>query len=456
MFQIVGIVLPFLTVPYTTKILGADNLGVCAYTAAIINYFCMAADLGTNVYGIRTIAYNRDDKEKLNKVFTEIVTIRVMLNVLGAIMALVYILIFTEKYRIIFLLQMICFLSQIFDLAWFYQGIEEFKNIAIRNIVLKCIYVISIFLFIKSNSDLPKYVFIITFLMFGSSIVYWIGLKKYVKLDFKMKKGTILKHLKNSMHLFVPQIAIILYTSLDKVMLGSLVDKKYVSFYDMSLKFTMIGMIFITTFGTVMMPKISNLAANNNGDAIKEKTKESLEILTAIAIPMIFGLIAVSNGIVDLMLTEEFNEVGMLIKILSITIIFWTWNNVTGSQLLIPMKKEKLITISVVIGAVLNIILNIILIPRIQAAGCVVATLVTEAIVTGVQIYFCRNYFKIGLGSIWKTIVASIIMFAAIIFISNIFIQLLIGVIIYFFIMILLKDKYIFYGINKLRGSLKI
>ena len=453
-FQIVGIILPFITVPYTTKILGADNLGICAYTAAIINYFCMAADLGTNVYGIRTVAYNRDNKEKLNRVFSEIVTIRVMLNCLGIILALIYILCFTEKYRIIFFLQLITFLSQMLDLAWFYQGIEEFKNIAIRNIALKCIYVITIFIFIKNNGDLPKYVFIITFLMFSSSVVYWIGLKKYIKVNFKIKFNTILYHLKNSIKLFVPQIAIILYTSVDKVMLGSMADKKYVSFYDMALKFTMIGMIFITTFGTVMMPKISNMAANNNEEAIKVKTKESLEILTAIAIPMIMGLIAVSNGIVDLMLTKEFTEVGFLIKILSLTIVFWTWNNVTGSQLLIPMKKEKMITVSVIIGAIINIGLNALLINKIYAVGCVTATLITEVIVTGIQIYFCRKYFKIGIGSIWKTIAASIVMFCGIIYIKNIFIQLLVGVIIYIFVMVILRDKYMIKIFKVAKGSI--
>lgn len=454
LFQIVGMVLPFVTVPYTTKILGASNLGVYSYTAAIINYFCMAADLGVNLYGIRTIAYSRDNKEKLSKVFMEIFLIRVILNMVGAIIAGGYVFIWGGEYKIVFLIQMIAFLAQMFDLAWFYQGIEEFKNIAIRNIVLKIIYVVCIFMFIKGDKYVAKYTFIITFLMFVSSIVYWIGIKKYIKINFNIRKLQIINHVKHSIYLFIPQIAIILYTSLDKVMLGSMLDKKYVSFYEMSLKFTMIGMIFITTFGTVMMPKISNMAANNNEDAIKEKTKESLEMLTGIAIPMIFGLIAVSNGIVKLMLTEEFNPVGTLIKILSITIIFWTWNNVTGSQLLIPMKKERMITVSVIIGAVINIILNFMLIPKIQAAGCVIATLITEFIVTGIQIYFCRKYFKIGIDSIWKTTVASIVMFLGIIYINNIFIQLIGGMVIYLLCMIVFKDKYIIKILKVAKGSI--
>ena len=71
-YQILVIILPFITAPYISRVLGAHNVGVYSYTQAFANYFYLFAMLGVMNYGNRTIAAVRDDFEEIKRRFWEI------------------------------------------------------------------------------------------------------------------------------------------------------------------------------------------------------------------------------------------------------------------------------------------------------------------------------------------------------------------------------------------------
>lgn len=437
MYQLLNLVVPLITLPYITKVLGPENYGIYIYSFTLISYLILFTDFGLRVYGSRKISYVRDNLEKKTNAFWDVFFAKLILAMTMSIIAVIIFYIINSN--IIYWLQLLGVLISILDISWFYQGIEKFKEIALRNMLIKIIFVLLLFIFIKSSNDINLYVVIVLITTLIGNLTFYLSLKNEIlKPNFKTLK--IVDTLKESIHLFLPEIAIKLYTSMDRVMLGYFLLKEDVSYYDIANKFLIIMMIGITTFGSIMLPKISNLFYANKFEEIKNLLKIVINYYLMFSIPLIFGILATSKELVLKFLGNEYLQVIPVINLMSFTIIFWTINNITGSQILIPMKKEKILTKSVFIGALVNFILNFILINRIGIIGVVIATFITEGIVTFIQIYFSREYLKIDFYKVIKYSFASLIMYIFIKKIQTLYLKILLGLLIYLLFMIMLKE----------------
>lgn len=437
LYQLLNLLVPLITLPYVTKKLGAQNYGIYVYSFTIISYITLFTDFGLRVYGNRKISYLRDDLQNKTNAFWNIFFTKLILTLI--VLVLTIVIFYLADLPIIYWLQLLSLLISIFDISWFYQGIEKFKEIALRNIVVKIIFIILLFGTIKKPSDINLYIVIVSITTLIGNLILYLSLKGEI-LKPNLRKIDIKETLKEAVHLFLPEIAIKLYTSIDRIMLGYFLLKQDVSYYDIANKFLIIIMIGITTFGNVMLPKISNLFYTNKENEIKKLLKLVLNYYLMFSIPLIFGILATSKELVLKFLGEEYLEVVPVINLMSFTIIFWTINNVTGNQILIPMNKEKILTKSVFIGSILNFLLNLFLIKKIGIIGVVVATFLTEAIVTSIQVYFTKEYLKIDFLKIIKYILSSIVMFAFIQIIPLLYLKILSGIILYLFMMIILRE----------------
>ncbi len=351
------------------------------------------------------------------------------------------------------------------DISWFYQGLENFKKTALRNIVVKLISVVSIFIFIKNENDVAKYllIYVLTTLLGNASL--WLGIKKYI-VKLKIRDLQILKQLKPTVYLFIPQIAIQVYTVLDKTMIGTITNNmSEVGYYEQTQKIIKILMTIITSLGTVMMPRIAKCYAEGAQDKIKEYMKNTFRFVYFLAFPMIFGIIAVSNSFVPFFFGDGYEKVKLLMKVMSPIILFIGLSNVTGTQYLLSTKKQKQFTISVICGAIVNAILNLILINMFDALGAVIATVIAELTVTAVQIYYVKDdfNFKEIIKSAKKYILSSLLMFLLCFiigrFIQNnkisIIVQVLLGAITYVTSLLILKDKFVFDFLNRVKNKIK-
>lgn len=351
------------------------------------------------------------------------------------------------------------------DISWFYQGLENFKKTALRNIVVKLISVVSIFIFIKNENDVAKYllIYVLTTLLGNASL--WLGIKKYI-VKIKIKDLQILKQLKPTIYLFIPQIAIQVYTVLDKTMIGAITNNmSEVGYYEQTQKIIKILMTIITSLGTVMMPRIAKCYADGAQDKIKEYMKNTFSFVYLLAFPMIFGIIAVSNSFVPFFFGDGYEKVKLLMKVMSPIILFIGLSNVTGTQYLLSTKKQKQFTISVICGAIVNAILNLILINMFDALGAVIATVIAELTVTAVQIYYVKDdfNFKEIIKSAKNYILSSLFMFLLCFiigrFIQNnkvsIIAQVLVGAITYVSCLLILKDRFIFEFLNRVKDKIK-
>lgn len=460
-YQLLILFLPLITVPYISRVLGAENIGIYSYTISITTYFITFASLGMALYGQREIAFNQNNKKQYSKIFYEIVTLRLIMLFISLIIFYFVFVLGNNDYSTYYKVLCLEIIANVFDISWFFQGLEEFKKTVFRNIIVKLVSLVAIFVFVKTKDDLIIYFIIYVLSTFLGNISLWFYLPRYLD-KIKIKELKIFKHLKPTIALFIPQIAIQVYTLLDKTMIGAIIsDKTEVGYYDQAQKIIKMLLTIITSLGTVMMPRIASTYAEGNNKKILDYLYKSFRMVLMLSIPMILGIIVISDSFVPIFFGKGYKNVSLLMKVISPILLLIGLSNVCGTQYLLPTKRQKEFTISVVGGAIINFIINMLLIPKYGALGASIGTVIAELSVTLVQIYYVRNdfNFKKIIKMSFNYILASIIMFISCFLIGylinnnlySLLTKLTIGVLIYGITLFLLKDEFILNLLNKIR-----
>lgn len=451
-YQIMIVILPIVTTPYVSRVLGANGIGIFGYTLSIVTYFILFGSLGISIYGQREIACVRDDKSKMTKTFVEIFSLKLITMLISTT---IFFITFAlgEEYNTYYKIYLLEFISNIIDITWFFQGLEEFKKIAIRNIIVKIISVICIFTFVKTVNDLYLYILIYCLSNIFGNGVLWIKLKDILS-KINIKELNIVKHLKPAILLFVPQIAIQIYTVLDKTMMGNILnDMSVVGNYEQSQKIVKLVLTLITALGTVAAPRIAYNYFNGKKDEVNAYLKKSFNFVWFLGIPACFGLIAIASNFIPWFLGKEYTSSIMLVQLGSLLILAIGLNNITGVQYLISVKKQNVFTSSVILGALINFVLNLILIPIYKATGAMISSVIAESIILIVQLIYLRKHFslKIVFGSAPKYVISGIIMFMITYIvgqymqpnINTTMIQILIGMIVYVTVLLIMRDGFL-------------
>lgn len=448
-YQFFLIIVPVATIPYVSRVLGPSGVGINSYTNSIVQYFILFGSIGVSFYGNRQIAYVRNDKKKLSDTFWSIFILRAFFITISLTAYMITALSYT-KYTSFLLIQSILLVAAAFDISWFFMGIEMFRITVTRNILIKIISLISIFTFVKNSGDTAVYITIIALSTFFGNLTLFPYLRNRVGLP-KIKLSDAFKHLLPSLSLFIPQIAIQIYVVLNKTMLGSMVSTDAAGFYDNSDKIVRILLAIVTSTGTVLLPHLANKFINGDQTAVKNIFAFSFDFVSFITVPLVFGLAAISNKFTFLYLGNKFIAVGTLIIIECLAALFISWNNAIGSQYLLPTKQNKSYTISVCVGAFVNIVLNFPLIIIGGAWGAMIATVISEMSVTISMLFSIRNQLSIKklFSEFYKYFIAGFVMFIIIYYIdihtsknwNMLLFEVIIGVLVYIVVLKLTKPK---------------
>lgn len=409
-YQVFVLLVPFITLPYISRVLKSTGVGIQSFTNSNTQYFILIGSIGVALYGNRQIAYYRDDKEKTSQIFWEIFLMRAV-TILVALGMFFIFLNTQHQYHSAYLMQSILIVAAAFDISWFFMGIENFKVTVLRNILVKLISLICIFVFVKTKDDLNLYIAILSISQLLGNLTLFPYLRHYVKLP-KLRSLRIWCHFKPSLILFVPQIATQLYLVLNKTMVGQMVSVEAAGFYDSSDKIVKMLLAVVTATGTVMLPHVANTFAKGQMEQVKQYLYTSFDFVSAISIPLMFGVAAVAPKFTRLFFGKGFDPVGPLMMIEAIVILVIAWSNVLGVQYLLPTGHNKEYTVSVTIGAVVNLVLNVPLIICLGANGAMISTVISEISVTAYQLYVTRKELRISLlfKDIWKYLVPGLIM----------------------------------------------
>ena len=390
---------PLITFPYLARTLGPEHVGVLNFAESIAKYFVMLAALGIPIYGIREIAKVQNELKERTKIFAEIFTINLIctLGLSFIFLAAVFFIPQLNKEKVLFYWTIAYFIFQVFYLEWFFNGMNQFKFIAIRQFIIRFFFIIFVFILIKSQFDYVNYMR----MQFGLSVLLAIinfnNLSKHIALNKSSFSNLDLrKHIKPLLYIFLTIFSISIYFSLDTILLGFLANNESVGYYSTALK---LNKLIIAVFGAVavaIFPSLINLYHSQQIEKFRELIRQVFFVLVSLSIPAIVIFISCAKEIVHVLFSQNFDRSILPLQITAPLILIVSLSSIFGFQVLSALAKDRQILYSAIIGMSVSIVLSILLVPTLMEVGEAITILVTELSVSVSFIYFTKKYFKVG------------------------------------------------------------
>lgn len=448
------LIFPLLTFPYASRILNPDGIGQVNFAVQTETFFALLAGLGIASYATREASRLRDNRFELSKFCREILSIN-FISMFFAYSLLALSLIFVpkyEQYRLLIIVRSTNIFFTTIGLEWLYRAEEDFKYITIRSLVFKFSGLAFLFLFVKTKDDKVEYIIFGILTSVASNICNFFHSRKYI--DYKQKINLELtKHLKYIFLFFGMSFICSIYTILDTEMLGFLTDDTQVGYYTAASKFNKLSLGLLNSIIAVLLPRLSYYKQNNQKEKFLELCEKATCVVILLSIPMVVGLIGLAKPLVLLFSGNKYLEAVPAMNIISPVVFAISISTLIGSQIFPAINKEKITLVAISCGAITNVLINLIFIPKYGAKGAALGTLIAEFAVTTVEIIYLFKYIsKNILISLFHSIIASIPIALIIVFFSNIIhnyvfliiISIMSSVLVYFFMLILFKNKFFY------------
>ena len=455
---------PLITFPYVCRVIEADGIGQINFFQSIISYISLFTCLGIPMYAIREIARNRSDVVQMNRTAMEILLLHSMLTLVGyAIVAILCLTVPQIQVNIpLFLILSLTIFFTAIGCEWFYQGIEDFKYITIRGLIIKTVSVVLLFIFVKSKTDLLYYGCYTVFGVLGGNIFNFFRLRKYIhRENIIFSELHIKRHIKPVLKVFSFSVVTSIYLQLNTVLLGFLKNALAVGYFAAATKVMQMLLTMSACLGSVMMPRASHLIAENKEDEFNRLIQKSYDFTLAIALPMTIGLIFCAPSLITALCGVKFEHSILPSQIIAPIILMVAISNVFGIQVLFPKGKINIVTLCCGIGAVADLILNLCLIPLFSYIGTSIAYLGAEVATTVSMyfigrryipiIYFKKSHLTYALGCIVMAFALYGISLLQLPTLTILLLQGCCGVLAYFIILCICKDEMLVQILSKIK-----
>ena len=472
-YQVFALIVPLVVTPFVSRVLGSDGIGEYAFTYSLTSYFVLFGAFGFGYYAQREIARFQNNKYEQTKVFWEIFLCRIFTILVSLIINNIFVLSgLYKEYKLLMIIFNINIIATMLDIAYLYQGNEEFKIIAIVNVIAKAIGVAVMFIFVRIESHVWIYTMCNCIILLGSNLMLWFLLPKMLT-KVNPKELKVFRHFIPSLRLFIPTIAVSVYTMLDRTLIGLMVTGETTKtlsdgttevvknadiqngYYEQSEKIVKMALTVLTSLGTVMIPKNSFFFKTGELERVKTNIIGAIKFVFILGFPIMFGLMATAMNFSPWFFGPGYDSVPMIIMIFSPLILAIGLNNVFGIQYLLPAGKDNIYALSVLIGAVVNLALNLAMIPFLGAVGAAIASVIAETLILVFQMIYLRKVFNykqlilpfvkyLLLGGIMFTVVFLLNYYVFKPSIINSLILVAIGVSIYFVLLLIVRDPIVF------------
>lgn len=401
------IIFPLITFPYVSRILLPVGTGKVSFATSVVACFSMFAQLGIPTYGIRACAQVRDDKEKLSRTVHEILFINLITCTIAYttfFVALAFVPKLHEEKSLFIIISLMIIFNAI-GVEWLYKALEQYSYITIRSIVFKFLALIAMFLLIHQQNDYVIYGGISILAGVASNIFNFINLRKLI-IYHPIGKYNLKHHFKSIAIFFAMSIAIIVYTNLDTIILGFMKTDEDVGYYNAAVKIKSILATFVSSLGTVLLPRVSYYIEHEMNEEFKLITKKALNFVVLIACPsIVYFTIFAKEGILFLSGSAYIGSI-LPMQIMMISILFIGLSNITGMQMLVPLGRENIVLYAVIAGAISDVIICFLLIPQYASSGAAIGTLISEIVGFSIEFFVLRKqvasiFKKISYGKIF-------------------------------------------------------
>lgn len=396
-----------LTYPYVSRVLGVTNIGICNFVDSVINYFILFSSMGIGVVGIREIAKAKGDTLRQSKVFSALWTLMagmtlLMLFCLLAVTALVPQL---NEYASLMMVGACKLIANLFLIEWFYKGIEKFKYITYRSLLVKTVYVVCVFLFIHRSADYPIYYLLSVLLVAFNAFFNISHSRKFI--HFVWDKNVLSEFKRSFFILGLYLMLTSMYTSFNVTFLGFVTNVTEVGYYTTATKLHGIILAFFSAFTGVMLPRISVLVAENRIDEIKCLTDKSFDLLFITSVPLIVFSIYFAPEIIYLISGNGYEGAITPMRMMMPLVLVIGIEQILIVQLLMPLGNDRVILINSIIGAVVGLAANVILVPLWEAKGSALVWMLSELVVLLSASYFLQR--QVGLHIPMKKVLFSLV-----------------------------------------------
>lgn len=413
-YQVLALLVPFITIPYVSRVLGADGVGTYSFSLSIVTYFMLASALGVQGYGVREIARSRDDFDLCSKLFWGI-TLTIALTTGACAIAWVGLSFAFPESTLLFLAFTPMLVSVAFDISWFYVGLEKMGHVVLRNTIVKLLGVVLLFALVHSPDDLIVYILINSGVQLAGNLSMWFTLSGLVSSP-SFKDANLRRHFRESLVYFVPTLATSLYTVLDKTLIGVITGDSFQNgYYEQADKVVRMAMtLTFTSVNLVLGARLAYLFEKGEVDEARERALRSLDFIMLLGCAFAFGIAGVADTFVPLFFGVGFEPVANLLRFMCPLILIIGVSNCLGSQYYTPSGRRAQSARYIVVGAVCNIALSLALIPFLGMYGAVIGSTAAEVLITVLYIVNCNRFFtwRAIWSRTWPRVVAGVLAIA--------------------------------------------
>ena len=443
---LMNILLPLVISVYTSRILMPDGIGTLACVGTVVSLFVSLASLGIPNYGTKVISLKCSDRNELNKSYSELFLLNAIGTLIVSVVFVGYVACFVKEYKVLYFVLGLQLFLNCFNVDWYFGGIERYDAVAIRSFVIKCLSVIAMFLFVRTKEDLIIYAVISAVASAANNVVGF----RLAKARLVFKNLNLKQHIKPILVLSLTIIFSTIYMKVDIIMLQHMVGEDCVGIYSNAHKIVNIVTSVCTAITAVFLPRISYLYQNDRKefDALIAK---GLEFLYFITIPACTGLIILAKELTQVLYGDAFAAAGSVMMILALLIVIQGIGGLTNYQVVICSGKESVFIPTTIISMLINVSVNWLLIPRYNAVGAAIASVLGELFLNvALFIYIHKTVgFRVHVSTFVKCLIADAVMVGAVFAVKWVemsdllhwIVIVLVGAAAYFAVSIVLKNN---------------
>lgn len=400
----------FITFPYVARVLGVERIGLVNFVDNTVNYFLLFATMGVGLLGLREIAAVKEDKKRRDQVYSSMLA----LNLLFTLVSLgIYLLCISTipklcQYDELFYIGTAKILFTVFLVEWFFTGVENFRYITLRSILIKVLYIISVFLFVRDTSDYRLYFILTVGVVVLNALINQLYIRKFVRV--RWNNIQLFKYLKQNVTLGIYTLMTSMYLTFNVMYLGLVSNNTEVGYYTTAFKLYSVILGFFTAFTNVMLPRMSSLLANGEKDRFQELVNRSFSVMATCCIPLILCSMIMAPQIVYILSGPGYEGAILPMRIIMPAAFAVGVAQVLAIQVLMPMKKDKVLLIASIIGAVVSLLINLLVVPSVKSVGSAVVLLCSEMGVTGMYVWYVlsQELILIPIKAIGKNVLFSL------------------------------------------------
>lgn len=397
----------FITFPYVARVLEVEKIGLVNFVDNTVNYFLLFASMGIGLLGVREIAAVKDNHEERNKVFWKLIGINLLFTIITLIVYFILILTVEKfhQYSQLFYIGAAKILFTVFIAEWFFTGIEDFRYVTIRSLLIRAVYVVLVFCLVKTQADYKLYFILTVGTVVVNAIVNSMYLTRFIKLDLSSVRK--MHYLKNNCILGIYSFMTSMYLTFNVMFLGFVCGNVQVGYYTTAFKIYTVVLGLFSAFTNVMLPRMSALLAEGQHEQFNRLIDKSFRAMFTFAIPMIAISFIMAPQLIYIVAGAGYEGAITPMRILMPAALFVGMAQVLAIQVLTPLKKDRQLFTASIVGAVISLIINVSLVWLLKSSGSAIVLLVSEISVTSYYIYYVmrKKLVRIPYNSLAKNLI---------------------------------------------------